>query len=229
MSSDSCSHVREIAPEMALGIAGAEERATALAHLATCHDCRAYLDELSADVDELLLLAPSIEPPVGFEARVADAMTPPRKPRFWRRPLAIAGTALAGAAVAAVGMLAITHDDRQLASEYRDTLANANGRYFTAEELRAPGRRDVGNVFAYEGKPSFVMVSVDQGGNLPDGVYDCQFVDADGQATSFGKLELKDGKGSYGRALDEDLEGFSQVRLIGPGSGTVVEASLDAT
>jgi hypothetical protein len=129
--------------------------------------------------------------------------------------------------VVVVAMLAIFHDDRQLASQYRETLADANGRYFTAQELKAPGGRDVGNVFRYEGTPSFVMVSVnDRMDNLPDGVYDCEFVDAEGRASSFGKLELTNGKGSYGRAIDESLDEYREVRLVGPGKGTVVEAPL---
>jgi hypothetical protein len=230
MSTDrDCGHVRDLAPEMALGIAEAEERAAALEHLLTCHECRAYLDELSSEVDDLLLLAPSIEPPSGFEARVAEAMTPPARKRAWARPLAFAGTALASAAVVVVAMLAIFHDDRELASDYRQTLADANGSYFSADELKAPGGRAVGNVFRYEGAPSFVMVSVsDKAGSLPDGVYDCQFVDAKGRSESFGKLELSGGEGSYGRAVSESLEEYRQVRLIGPGKGTVVEAALDS-
>ena len=47
-----------------------------------------------------------------------------------------------------------------------------------------------------------------------------------GVASQFGTLELSDGEGSYGRAVSESLDGYRQVRLIGPGKGTVVEAPL---
>ncbi|CAN5517318.1 hypothetical protein BH10ACT11_BH10ACT11_02540 [soil metagenome] len=230
MSSEmSCGHIHELVPELALGIADGEERALALEHLVACPDCSRYLDELSATTDELLLLAPQLEPPTGFEARVAEAITPPRSvPSRWRRPLVLVGTALATGAAVAVAMLSIFHDDRQLASDYRQTLSEANGSYFAASELKAPGGRKVGNVFQYEGKPSFLLVSVAGASDLPDGNYDCHLVAADGRTTSFGTLKLRDGEGSYGRAVEIPIDDYREVSLVGPGSGTVISAPIEA-
>lgn len=228
MSSEmSCAQVREISAELALGISDGEVRARALEHLARCPECRRSLHELAAAADDLLLLAPSIEPPTGFEARVADAMAPRRRAaRGWRRPLAVAGTALACSAVVAVVMLAVFSDDRQLASDYRQTLSQANGSYFAATSLQAPGGGKVGNVFRYEGDPSFLLVSVDRATGLPDGRYDCRLVAADGSSVSFGTLELRDGSGSYGRAEQGSLDGYTEARLVGPGHGNVISAPL---
>ena len=53
-----CDQIRDLAPELALGIADGAERASALRHVANCPDCRRVLDELSTVSDELLLLAP---------------------------------------------------------------------------------------------------------------------------------------------------------------------------
>jgi Putative zinc-finger len=61
-----CEQVKELAPELALGIAEGEERAAALRHLSGCARCRQLVSELSAVGDELLLLAPAREPPPGF-------------------------------------------------------------------------------------------------------------------------------------------------------------------
>src|SRR5438105_9706839 len=72
-----CEQVRELAPELAIGIADGQQRDAALRHAATCPDCRRLVSELSTVVDDLLLLAPSHEPPPGFAARTAARISPP--------------------------------------------------------------------------------------------------------------------------------------------------------
>jgi hypothetical protein len=72
----SCEQVRELAPELTIGIAGGQQRDAALRHAATCPDCRRLISELSSVVDDLLLLAPSHEPPPWFAARTTASITP---------------------------------------------------------------------------------------------------------------------------------------------------------
>ena len=69
-----CEETRDLAAEIALGIADGEERAEALRHLSTCGECRRVVEQLSQVADELLMLAPVQEPPAGFESRVVEAM-----------------------------------------------------------------------------------------------------------------------------------------------------------
>jgi hypothetical protein len=73
----SCEQVRELAPELTIGIADGHQRDAALQHAATCPDCRRLISELSSVVDDLLLLAPSHEPPSGFAARTVASISPP--------------------------------------------------------------------------------------------------------------------------------------------------------
>ena len=65
-----CRQVDGILVELALGQAGGEPRAQALAHVEVCARCGAELASLAAVADELLDLAPPAEPPAGFESRV---------------------------------------------------------------------------------------------------------------------------------------------------------------
>src|SRR5581483_2559194 len=160
--SDRCDELRELAPELALGIVDGEERAWALEHLADCPDCRRRVEELSEVADELLLLTPHREPPVGFESRVlADALPKPapRRRSRLRLVLAPAAAALASAAI----VLAVVAPDLRLASHYRHTLDQANGKEFESYALRGPGGAHVGTVFSYEGSPSWVQIDVDPG------------------------------------------------------------------
>jgi hypothetical protein len=65
-----CPQLREVAPDIALGLLTGEERADALAHLERCEACRAEIASLAGAADELLLAAPEASPPAGFDSRV---------------------------------------------------------------------------------------------------------------------------------------------------------------
>ena len=226
MSSERCAELRELAPELALGLADGEERARALEHLAACPECRRHVEELAAIADELLVLAPEREPPLGFEGRVLAAVGAGTRPERRRRLrlVPVGATAALAAAVGAVAVFLAYRDDHRLASQYRAALAEANGSYFTAAPLRAPGGREVGQVFGYQGQPSWVLVTV-SGSGLRSGRYATQVVSADGARRTVGWVRIRSGRGSYGRAIPMPLERVSEVRLLGPGR-TDLEAQL---
>ena len=73
MSVYSCAQLRDVAPELALGVLGGAERAEAIMHVNGCARCQALVNELTEAADALPLLAPEIEPPVGFEQRVLSS------------------------------------------------------------------------------------------------------------------------------------------------------------
>ena len=93
-----CTDARDLVPEAALDVLDAPVRADVLAHLASCPSCRAELGALSAAADALLLAVPPVEPPAGFESRVAARMVAPRR-RRWVTP------ALAAAAALVIGLI----------------------------------------------------------------------------------------------------------------------------
>ena len=137
-----CERMDALAAELALGIADGEERAWALEHLATCASCRTNVERLSSVADELALLAPPAEPSAGFEGRVVERVGPaPARPARSRRLVPAIAAAVAAAAAAAAAVWVATGDDRDLAGEYRDTLAVANGEYFDAQRPGGAGRR----------------------------------------------------------------------------------------
>jgi Putative zinc-finger len=155
----SCEEMRALAPEIALGILEGEERATALEHLAECPDCRRHVEQLSEVADELLLLAPHREVPVGFESRALAPLRPKSRPRRRRRWLQVLVPAAAAAAAVAI-TLAIVSDDLRTASHYRHTLDEAHGKEFESYALRQGGE-PAGTVFSYKGSPSWVLVNLD--------------------------------------------------------------------
>jgi hypothetical protein len=122
----------DVIAELALGLLDGEERAAALAHIEQCPDCQAEVAALTASGEQLLLLAPEVPPPAGFETRVLSRIgpeadgggqlgpPPPRRARWgapgrhhrarrarmgWRRPLLVAAAVLvvAGGLAALLG------------------------------------------------------------------------------------------------------------------------------
>lgn len=219
-----CREVREVASELTLGVLAGQERAGALQHLAGCGSCRRHVAELAEVADELLLLAPSREPPVGFESRVVGRLTgrPPTARRWWL--VAIAAAAALATVLTAIGFDVATDQDRELAARYRHTLQQANGRYFGALPLRDASGRRAGNVFGYEGSPSWVFVTI----NSPSGsgAYTVEVTATDGRRFPLGTLIVTDGRGSWGRALPVALHDIARVRLVNDRGETGFEVAF---
>jgi anti-sigma-K factor RskA len=213
-----CHETREMAADLALGIVEGEERGRALQHLADCPDCRAEVEKYSDLADELLLLTPHREPPVGFESRVLDEILPapqPKRRRRFRLVLAPAAAALASVAI----VLAIVAPDLRLASHYRHTLDQANGKEFESYALRA-GDTHVGTIFSYEGSPSWVHVDVDAGHRA--GLTDAELVTDDGSQVPLRWFHL-DSSGGSGGSIPVDPKQVSVLRLTGaPGQPPLI-------
>jgi hypothetical protein len=224
----SCEHTRELAAELALGIADGEHRARALRHLAECAECRRAVDELSQVTDDLLLLAPEHEPPAGFESAVLARVQPPpaRKhiTRRTRRALAPLATAAVAAAATAAIVLHATGDDRGLAAHYRATLAAAHGSDFEAARLRAPGGLPAGVVYGYRGSPSWIFVGTYR--PYHSKTYAVELTTTAGRRMPLPTFRLDARTGSAGQAIPIDLGDVSSVRLVGAKRGDVLEAEL---
>jgi len=114
MSADRCEHLDEVVAELALGLLDGAERAAALEHIERCGDCQAEVASLTAVGEQLLLLAPEVPPPAGFESRVLGKIAPapgglsPLGPSGagrarWRlRPVLFGGAVAAAAVLVAV-------------------------------------------------------------------------------------------------------------------------------
>ncbi len=209
-----CQETRELAVELALGIVEGEERGRALEHLARCPDCRAEVEKYSEVADELLLLAPHREPPVGFESRVLDEVLPAPQPKRRRRLRLVLAPAAAALAAAAI-VLAIVAPDLRLASHYQHTLDQANGKEFESYALRAADTH-VGTVFSYEGSPSWVHIDVDQAHRA--GVTGAELVTDDGSQIPLPWFHL-DAWGGSGGSIPVDPKHVSVLRLSGASGG----------
>jgi hypothetical protein len=209
-----CEETRELLAELSLGVADGEERGRALQHLAECGECRTELEKLSGVADELALLAPHREVPVGFESRVLANVLPqpPRRRRRRRIGLVLAPVAAAAAAVAIT--LGIVSDDLQDASHYRNTLETAHGKEFESYSLYGDGSA-VGTAFSYQGNPDWLLITVDPAHRAD--LRSAELVTDDGTQVPLAWFHL-DSSGSSGCGIPVDPHNVSVLRLL-PGAG----------
>jgi anti-sigma factor RsiW len=209
-----CEEFRELAPELALGIVEGEERGRALEHLADCPDCRRRVEELSEVADGLLLAAPHREPPVGFESKVLSEVLPAPPKRRRRRRLALVLTPAAAALASVAVTLGIVSGDLRDASHYHQTLQEANGKEFEAYSLY-DGGAVAGTVFSYQGRPNWLVVTVDPAHRAD--LTSAQLVMDDGSQIPLSWFQL-DASGSSGGGIPVDPHSVSVLRLL-PGAG----------
>jgi hypothetical protein len=210
--SQACQENRELLPELAAGVADGSARAVALAHLARCAECRRELDDLTSVLDGLILLTPEHEPSPGFESAVLNALVPvPTR----RRPLR--AVSLAAAAAVLVAALASglvwwqTNDDRQLARQYRNTLAVADGDYLAAADMSTVIEPSAGHAFAYQGEPSWIFITVESA--PASGKYQVQLITTDNRTIEIGWCQVTAGKGSWGTAVEVPIREIQRIQL----------------
>jgi hypothetical protein len=191
-----CAGLREIAPELVLGVASGHERGDALAHLAGCSTCQEHVRELTAVADALLLLAPVAEPPLGFESRVLERVAPPRRRRRLPR-FAFATAALAAAA--AIALFAVV-------------FLRGGGETLRTAQLRDRSGHDVGNVFVYDGQPAWMFVAMH---DAPDDEYRIELQVTGGPVVRKSVPQLAGGKGSWGWSLRVDPDRLRVLRVVG--------------
>src|SRR5215468_2252179 len=236
-----CDQVRDLAADLAIGIADGQERDAALRHAATCPSCQRLVAEFSSVVDDLLLLAPSHEPPPGFTAATLARISPPasrrrratrpgaQQPpgRRWPPRLAVAASIIAALAVGAGAVYQGTATDRRLAASYRAVLAQGHGSFFTAAPVHGP-TGTAGTVFGYQGNPSWLWADV----YLPNASaqrYSVQLITRDGRHLPAGTAVLGGTHDTWwADQIPINLTNLAQLRFIAADGQTTMVAHLNA-
>jgi len=234
-----CTDARDLLPDLALGMLSGDDRAELIDHLGTCPACAAEAGELSGVVDDILLVAPEVDPPAGFESAVlariererhaerAQRVVPGRP--AWRRPRVFLG-AMAAAVVLVAGtgaaVVAARGSEHGLDEQYVQTIRTLGGKELRAAPLSDHGET-WGAAFVYEGRTSWVFVSMSW--DAPDGDYRVMLDRSDGPSAMVGRVHLVRGAGSTGMTVG-NTHTVTAVRVIDSEGRTVCTAALpDAT
>ncbi|MEU1705734.1 zf-HC2 domain-containing protein [Streptomyces sp. NPDC005706] len=240
MSSEvTCGRLRELGAELALGVLDGRERAAAVAHLDGCAECREYVEHLTLVGDRLIGLLPDREPPLGFETRVARALTqdvtayerrPPVRASLREGPRGRAGRVrLRLASVAVAFAVAFGFAGWGIGTAIEEVTAAPAAPAGTETMLvgdltsAGSGARPAGEVYAHPGSPGWVFMSVDL--TAPGAVYDgkvtCLLERSDGTTVRLGDFPVHEGRGAWGVAASVDPGAVSGARLTAP-DGTVL-------
>ncbi|MER6034322.1 hypothetical protein ABT133_10490 [Streptomyces sp. NPDC001835] len=246
MSSEvTCGRLRELGAELALGVLDGRERAAAVEHLDRCAECREYVEHLTLVGDRLIGLLPCREPPLGFETRVARALTEDatdeRRPRA-REPLraGLRGRArrvrLRLASVAVAFAVAFGFAGWGIGTAIQDVTAAPAAPAGTETMLvgdltsAGDGARPAGEVYAHPGSPGWVFMSVDLtgSGSAYEGKVTCLLERSDGTTVRLGEFAMHDGRGAWGVAAPVDAGAVSGARLTAPDGTVLATAPLQA-
>jgi hypothetical protein len=202
-----CEEIQEDLTAIALGILSGRRRSEVLGHVENCPRCSSELEHLSIVADTVLQLAPEVDPPIGFELRLAQrlqASGTPRRPKRFRRASSLA---IAAAVTVVVGFGAATLvGTRSSNNEIRSTTAN-----LTSATLSSHGQ-DVGEVFVSAGKPAWMFMTIDS--RSWSGVVTCEVILAGGKIETIGQFALSGGYGAWGAPLTSSAGQVRSARLI---------------
>lgn len=214
MSERRCNAVDDVAAELALGVATARARAGALAHVEHCAECRAHLDGLVSLSDDLVALAPRVEPPAGFESEVLAAIGRARRsgapsPRRLVRPVVVAAAAVIAAGCGAAGYL--VHD-----------ATSGGPAHKTASGVFLAGGRDVGEVMVMPGTTPWLSVTVHMASTA---AVRCEVETSSGRTIAVGTFWVRGAHAYWAAPLPRGTE-VTGARLV-EGSRVVAVATVN--
>ena len=199
-----CERFDAHADELALGQLDEPLRSELLTHAADCPHCHSLLDSLGTVADRLLLAAPQVEPPAGFESRAlarldASAAGPARRSvgLWW-----VAAAAVAGVMVFAGAFVAVRRDGEP-------TVA-------TAAIVAATGS-EVGSVQLIAEPTPHVLVTIAAPRPGP-GIRSCELQRPDGTWEEVGWWDAADiASGVWAVGIDPTLLDATAMRIISDG------------
>jgi putative zinc finger protein len=206
MSVLTCAEVRELAPELALGVLGGAERAETIAHVNECARCQAYVVELTEAADALPQLAPEIEPPAGFEQRVLTAIRAGRR-RNQRRWIASIAAVAAAVAILSINAVRVIESGQSTTSPTADRATAAPVSVtMDGTATGAPAG------WAYVTGKHVVAVMVSYG--APSGQYQVQATPSGGAPETLGTMTVTDSRGSWTGKSATPITTGSTIALV---------------
>ena len=216
-----CELIQGELAELALGILSGRSRSRVLAHVESCPRCTAELERLSYVADELVQLAPEVEPPLGFELRLAEklrAAAPERqRRRLWRSSVLSVAAAVIVLLGFGIGTLANLRGGNN-----QDRPPTVN---LTAAKLTSHGHV-LGEVMISAGNPAWMFMTIDD--SSWSGTVTCAVTLSGGKVETIGAFKLSGGYGAWGAPLTSPAGNVRAARLVAPNGTILASAQLSA-
>jgi hypothetical protein len=215
-----CEMIADELTELAFGTLSGRRRSEVLDHVGSCEPCRAELEQLSIVVEALQQLAPRVQPPLGFELRLAERLqanaTP--RPRRYRRVGVLSAVAVV-VVMLAFGLGALVApgagNGKGQSSGTNLVTANFTSRGQVIGELQLPA-----------GSPAWMLVTIHGGGW--QGTVTCEVTLAGGQVETVGAFKLSGEYGAWAAPLPSTAGQVRSARLIASNGRILASAQLEA-
>jgi len=213
-----CEAVQDDLPELAFGTLSGRARSQVLAHVGSCPRCSAELEQLSTVADALAQLTPAIEPPVGFELRLAERLqgVTAHRPRRSRRSVVLWATSVA-AGILGFGLGSVIAPG---GGNSHGAPATAN---LTAANLTSHGQV-LGEVMISSGHPAWMFMTFN--GNPLPGTVRCDVTLVGGKVETIGVFELSGEYGAWAAPLTSDAHQVRSAQLIASNGSILASAQL---
>lgn len=216
---DQCEVFQDELAELALGTLSGRDRSETLGHVASCSRCAAELERLSLVADQLLQLAPEMEPPLGFELRLAEKLQVSAKARparrFSRTSVLAAAAAFLVVLGGGLGLLVAPGGGNN-----QGQVATAG---LTAANLTSHG--DVlGRVVVSAGRPAWMFVTI-SGANW-SGKVTCDVTLTGGRTETIGVFRFSRSYGAWDAPLRSPANEVRSARLVAANGTVLASAEL---
>jgi hypothetical protein len=216
-----CEVIQNDLAELALGTLSGRSRSEALDHVGSCPKCAAELERLSIVTDTLLQLAPEMEPPLGFELRLAEKLRTSaatvHQPKRLRRASVLS--------VAAAVMVVLGFGLGALVAPGSSNNQNRTAVNLTSANLTSHGHV-LGEVIISAGSPAWVFMTIN--GGTQSGTMTCDVTLAGGKVETIGMFKLSGGYGAWTAPLRSPAADVRSARLIAPNGTILASARLSA-
>ena len=216
-----CESMQEELTELALATLSGRSRSEVLEHVKSCPRCSTTLEQLADVTDTLLLLSPEVEPPLGFESRLAGKLEEPRgEPERVTRLRRLRRTSLLLAVAAVLALLGFGLTSLVGSGGGNNPVQSASTGQATAN-LTSDGHV-VGQARISGGQPAWMYMTVN--GVHWSGTVKCQATLAGGKVETVGVFNLSNGSGDWGAPLTSPAGDVRSARLVSP-NGTVLASA----
>lgn len=212
-----CEVIADELMELALGTLSGRRRSDVLDHVGQCQLCSAELDQLSTVVEALQQLAPRVQPPLGFEARVAGRLHPKAASRPWRSRRVGALIAAAAVVMLAIGLGAV------VAHVVGNGTGESAGRDLESAKFTSDGKV-IGELYVSAGSPAWMLVTMRAGGW--QGTVTCKVTLSGGQVETIGVFEHS-GDSTWAAPLPSTAVQVRSAQLVAPDGTVLASAQLE--